>query len=119
MLGITEEYEHFDQDIIMHINAAFMILTQIGVGDPNGFSISDKTTTWGDFLTTEEDFKKAGSLQSYVFIKVKLGFDPPQNSFTIESYNKIASEYEWRMNVAFDSGASNAIDVDDSIDDIL
>ena len=50
LLGITEEYENFDQDIIMHINSAFMILNQLGVGPKSGFSISDKSSTWDEFI---------------------------------------------------------------------
>ena len=50
MLGITEEYEHFDADLVMHINSVFMILTQLGVGPDKGFSISGKDEVWSDFL---------------------------------------------------------------------
>ena len=104
-LGIVEEYEHFDADIIMHINSVLMILTQIGIGPYEGFVISDKTTTWKDFIdagTYDPIFTKEslGSIMSYVSIKVKLIFDPPANSFTIEAMNKTASELEWRLNLA-------------------
>lgn len=107
LLGIPEEYEHFDTDIIMHINGVFMILTQLGVGDPNGFIVSDKTQTWGDFLGNEEDFVKVSAITTYVYMKVKLVFDPPQNSFAIESFNKLISEYEWRININADKSTSN------------
>ena len=50
LLGITEEYDHFDQDIIMHINSVFMILTQMGVGPSEGFTIEDDTSVWTDFI---------------------------------------------------------------------
>lgn len=115
LLGIAEDYEHFDQDITTHINAALMVLTQLGVGPSEGFFITDKTTTWNDFIvgnnkpitigfdgTPETGITSIGALKTYVYIKVKLVFDPPQNSFTIDSMNKQASEYEWRLNSAVD-----------------
>lgn len=115
LLGIAEDYEHFDQDIIIHINTALMILTQIGVGPSEGFFITDKSATWADFINgdsetvtigfdgaTETGISSIGGLKTYVYIKVKLVFDPPQNSFTIDALNKQALEYEWRLNSAVD-----------------
>lgn len=100
LLGIDEEYEHFDSDIIMHINSVFMILNQLGVGPTEGFSIKDKTTTWGDFVT---DLTKVEAIKSYVYLKVKLLFDPPLSSSVMESINRTISELEWRINVAAES----------------
>ena len=73
MLGITEEYEHFDSDLIMHINSVFMILIQLGVGPPSGFSIRDKTSIWKEFVSDETKFQL---VKSYMHLKVKLLFDP-------------------------------------------
>ena len=100
LLGITEDYDYFDQDIIMHINAAFMVLTQLGIGPSEGFLITDDTDTWSDFIDDATNF---GSIQSYVYMKVKLMFDPPQNSFTVDSMTKLVNELEWRLNVAADN----------------
>lgn len=100
LLGIDEEYEHFDSDIIMHINSVFMILNQLGVGPTEGFSIKDKTTTWEDFVT---DLTKVEAIKSYVYLKVKLLFDPPLSSSVMESINRTISELEWRINVAAES----------------
>ena len=100
MLGIAEEYTHFDADLIMHINSVFAILTQIGVGPSEGFSIEDDTDVWTDFI---QDNKKLESVKSYTYMKVKLLFDPPLNSSVIESMNRIISELEWRIQVAADS----------------
>ena len=99
MLGITEEYTHFDQDIIMHINSVFMTLTQLGVGSSEGFSIEDSSSTWDDFV---EDRSKIESIKSYMYLKVKLLFDPPLSSAVTESMNRMISEFEWRLNVAVD-----------------
>ena len=100
LLGITEDYDYFDQDIVMHINAAFMVLTQLGIGPSEGFLITDDTDTWSDFI---DDSTNLGSIQSYVYMKVKLMFDPPQNSFTVDSMTKLVNELEWRLNVAADN----------------
>ena len=100
LLGIAEDYNYFDQDIIMHINAALMILTQLGVGPSEGFLITDDSSTWSDFIKNSDNL---GSIQSYVYMKVKLMFDPPQNSFTVDSMTKLVNELEWRLNVAADN----------------
>lgn len=97
LLGIAEEYEHFDSDIIVHINSAFMILTQLGVGPAKGFSIADEMSLWSDFLG---DDPRLEAVKTYIHLKVKLLFDPPTNSAVIESITKSISELEWRLNVA-------------------
>lgn len=97
MLGITEEYEHFDKDLIMHINSAFMTLTQIGVGPEKGFVIEDELATWTDFI---EDSLQLQAVKSYVYLKVKLLFDPPLSSAVIESSNRTIAEFEWRLRLA-------------------
>lgn len=99
MLGITEEYEHFDSDIIMHVNSVFMILTQLGVGPAEGFSIHGKEETWGDYLPDETRLEL---IKSYMYLKVKLLFDPPLGSAVIDAMNGQISEFEWRLNVAVD-----------------
>ena len=97
LLGISEDYEHFDQDIIMHINSVFMILTQMGVGPAEGFRIEDDSTTWSDFTS---DLKVLESVKSYMYLKVRLLFDPPTSSSVLDSTNRLISELEWRLNVA-------------------
>lgn len=100
LLGIDEAYEHFDADLIMHINSVLMILTQLGVGPAEGYSISGSSETWSDFLGT--DLIKLQSVKSYVYQKVRLMFDPPTGSALIESMNRMISELEWRLQVAAD-----------------
>ena len=104
MLGIPEDYEQFDMDIIMHINSVLMILTQLGVGPEEGFVIADKTDEWNDFIG---DNVLLELVKSYVYLKVRLIFDPPQSSSVIEAMNRQISEFEWRINVAVDP-SSNA-----------
>lgn len=97
LLGITEDYTHFDTDIIIHINSVFMILNQLGIGPANGFSISDKFATWTDFLP--EDNKNFEAVKTYIHLKVKLIFDPPMSSAVMEAMKQMISELEWRLNV--------------------
>lgn len=104
MLGITEDYEHFDADLIMHINSVFMILTQLGVGPSEGFSIENKTDTWDDFVSSDSNLE---AVKSYMYLKVKLLFDPPLSSAVMESMNRMISELEWRLNVSVDPGESD------------
>lgn len=99
LLGITEEYTHFDSDIIMHINSVFMILTQMGVGPSDGFSISDKSSTWDEFTDNNLTIE---AVKSYMYLKVKLLFDPSLSSTVMESMNRMISELEWRLNSAVD-----------------
>ncbi len=100
LLGIAEEYEHFDSDLIMHINSVFMVLNQLGVGPAEGFSITDKTETWEDFTQNNLMIQ---SVKSYVYLKVRLLFDPPSSSAVMESINRQISELEWRLNLSVDT----------------
>lgn len=100
ILGITEEYTHFDQDIIMHINSVFMVLTQIGIGPSEGFFIEDDSATWDDFI--QED-KTIEAVKSYMGLKVQLLFDPPLSSSVMESKKRLIDEFEWRLNVQAES----------------
>ena len=104
LLGIAEEYEHFDNDIIMHINSVFMILTQLGVGPSKGFMITDSSASWDDFLP--EGGEKLQAVKTYMYMKVRLMFDPPTSSAVMESMNRMVNEFEWRLNVAVDPGDS-------------
>lgn len=97
LLGISEEYEHFDNDLIMHINSVLLVLTQLGVGPEEGFYIDDKNDTWDDFLAGSMNLEM---VKSYVYMKVKLLFDPPLSSAVIESNNRVIAEFEWRLRLA-------------------
>ena len=100
LLGIDKDYTHFDADLIMHINSVLSILTQMGVGPANGFSITSDSERWSDFIA--DDSNRFSLVKSYVHLKVKLLFDPPLGSAVIESINRQISEFEWRLFVAAD-----------------
>lgn len=101
LLGIDANYTHFDSDLIMHINSVFSILTQMGVGSADGFSITGDSESWSDFIS--ESPNKFSFVKSYMYLKVKLLFDPPLSSAVIESINRQISELEWRLFVEADS----------------
>ena len=98
LLGIAEEYTHFDQDIITHINSALFTLTQLGVGPSAGFSIDDAENVWDDFV----DVSSIEAVKTYVYLNVRLVFDPPTSSTVIDAMNRRLKELEWRLNAAVD-----------------
>ena len=100
LLGIDSEDSSFDQDIIMHINTVFATLNQLGVGPEEGFYIEDDYTLWTDFI---DEGAKLESIKPYVYLKVKLMFDPPLSSTVIESINRTINELEWRINISSES----------------
>lgn len=96
ILGIAEDYEAFDVDVLTHINSVFSTLNQLGIGPEEGFVIEDAAATWSDFLG---DDLRLNNVKTYVYLRVRLLFDPPTTSFLIASLNEQAKELEWRMNV--------------------
>ena len=99
MLGVAEDYTEFDEDIITHINSVFLNLTQLGVGPEEGFMIEDDTAVWEDFIN---DSIQLQAVKTYMYLKVKLLFDPPLSSSVTESFTRMIAELEWRLNVAVD-----------------
>ena len=103
IIGISEEDESFDTDLIMHINSVLMILNQLGVGPEDGFSITDKSAVWTDVIG---DNKLIEAVKTFVGLKVRLIFDPPTSSAVLDSINKTISELEWRINVMVENKAN-------------
>lgn len=99
ILGLTEDYDVFDEELIIHINSVFATLNQLGVGPEEGFFIVDDASKWDLFLAGETNPAKANSVKSYMGMKVRLIFDPPPTSFAQEAMLKQATEIEWRLNV--------------------
>ena len=100
LLGPDASYEVFDQDILIHINTAIAVLTQIGVGPASGFMVTGSDETWFDFIGDSD--KSLNMVKTYVYMKVKMAFDPPVNSSALSAYQEACKEYEWRLNVAVD-----------------
>lgn len=101
LLGPEEEYSHFDMDLIIHINSAFMRLNQLGVGPSTGFKIEDSNATWDLFLANRLDLE---GVKTYVYLKCRLVFDPPQNSFLVEAIKDQIKELEWTLNFQAEGG---------------
>lgn len=96
MLGISEEDHAFDDEIVIFINTALMVLNEVGVGK-DGFLISSKEeATWKEFIDDNADLI---GVQTFVYLKVRIAFDPPQSSFVLDSMQKQADELLWRLNV--------------------
>ena len=99
LLGPDSDYDVFDNEILIHINMALSVLTQHGVGPSEGFIVKDADATWSDFLGDEKDL---GMAKTYVYMKVKMAFDPPGNSFLLTNMEEACREFEWRLMVAMD-----------------
>ena len=100
MLGLDDEYTPFDMDVIVHINAAFMTLCQMGIGPKEGFEVDDYDQTWSEFLTNEV---MLGGVKTWVYLQVKMAFDPPSNSFLMDAMKTQSEQILWRLNVQAES----------------
>lgn len=98
LLGVAEDYSAFDMDIIININSAFSTLLQLGLGPSDGFYITGDMETWSDFIPDEQQNKFLDVCQ-YVYLSVKIIFDPPTSSSVLDAYQKRLDELTWRLNV--------------------
>lgn len=94
-LGLDPGLTAFDLDLVMHINSVFLTLHQIGVGVP-GFTIEDREAVWDSFIPPNVNRE---AVRSYVYMKVRLIFDPPPSAYGMQSLEKMCNELEWRLNV--------------------
>lgn len=97
--GISDDYDVFDQDLLIFINGVILELTQNGIGPEAGFIVTDKNSMWHDFIG---DFPNPGAVATYISLKVKILFDPPSSSFVIDAYKKQLDELIWRLNIEAD-----------------
>lgn len=111
ILGLPTGDESYDTDILMHINTALSTLTQLGIGPDEGFLVEDASPTWADFIGNDN---RLNGVKTYVFLRVRRLFDPPQTSFYLASMNEQIQELEWRLNTQRESTAW----VDPSIDTV-
>jgi hypothetical protein len=102
-LGLSEEYEAFDPEIIMEINTAFFDLNRLGVGPSEVFFIEDDTSVWTDFIPTNVKTVVREAIKTYIYSRVKLGFDPPSGTAHIEAINRRIDQLEWTINAAVES----------------
>lgn len=103
LLGIDASYTAFDVDVIVHINTAFAVLNQLGVGPADGFMIEGEAESWDDYIT-DNNFSM---VKTFVYLKVRLAFDPPTSTALIESMNNTLNELTWRLELEGQNGSSN------------
>lgn len=96
ILGLAEDYTVYDPDIIMHINSVFGTLNQLGIGPEPGFAIEDATAVWSDFLGAD---LRLNSVKQYVYLRVRVIFDPPDTGYLVTAFEKQIEQLEWRLNV--------------------
>lgn len=101
MLGLAFDYHAFDNELVMHINSAIMAAHQLGIGKSE-FMITGEDETWSDWL--EETKSKLIAIQQYIYMRVRLAWDPPANSFVVNSMEKQLDELTWRLNVQAEDG---------------
>jgi hypothetical protein len=98
-----EEYDdgdtNFDQELIMHINSVFSILNQLGGGSGDGFKITSREDLWEDFFLEDSEVEL---IKSYMYLKIRLMFDPPQNAFLVKTFEEQIKEFEWRLQIIFE-----------------
>lgn len=96
LIGLNEADTSFDLDIMIHLNSMISVLTQVGIGPAEGFMIEDSTATWESFIGGDP---RMSMVKSYLYLRVRLIFDPPGTSFVLDAMNKTVAELEWRVNV--------------------
>jgi hypothetical protein len=94
VLGLEDAYTVFDEDVMMHINSAFSTLNQLGIGPEDGYQITSKTPTWDAFFGTNLRYN---GIKTYVFLRVKLLFDPPTTGYLVDATERQIKELEWRL----------------------
>ena len=101
MCLIEGEDDAFDMDLVTHINSTFFVLYQLGVGPDTPFSITGPDETWSEFLVRQD----IEAVKSYMYLRVRLLFDPPATATMYDAIDKQTKELEWRLNSAVDYDA--------------
>lgn len=105
LLGIFSSVDAFDTELILHINSVLSALVQMGIGPSEGYAITNAENTWSEFLGND---KRLESVKTYVFMRVRLLFDPPSNSSVIQAYENQIKEFEWRNYIVKDTDRINS-----------
>lgn len=106
MLGIDKSYEPFDPEIVMHINGVLSTLTQLGIGPDEGFHITGDSETWTDFMGEDN---RLNNVRTYVFLSVRLVFDPPNSGYGVTAIQEQLKELTWRINVTRENAKMSSI----------
>jgi hypothetical protein len=100
VLHIGPDDESFDLDVMTHINSAFSDLHDLGVGPAEGFGIEDDAAVWDDFSS---DAVERNRVKTFIFLKVRLLFDPPATTFHLKAQQDQLDEVTWRLSVGRES----------------
>lgn len=99
ILGLAAGYSPFDHDVLTHINSTFSILDQLGIGPEGGYFIESNEETWDDYVEASDlPANQLNLVRTYLYLKVRMLFDPPTTSYLIDSMNKQIAEHEHRLN---------------------
>lgn len=101
LLGISDQDNAFDSDMIVSINSVFSTLYQIGVGDQGQYRIDDDKLTWKDIFSDRLDLLDL--IKEYTYLKVRVIFDPPTSSYVLDALNNHIKELEWRIQIQAES----------------
>lgn len=102
LLGIPKDYTAFDVDVVVHINTAFAVLNQLGLGPDFGFSIEGYEEVWDDYIVSHN----MSMVKTFIYLKVRLAFDPPSSTALIESMQRTLDELTWRLEIEGQNGSS-------------
>ena len=105
MIGPSIAYPAFDTDLIVNINTALTVLNQLGIGPEEGFRITGEGETWYDLIG---DAKNLDAVKTYIYLKVRMAFDPPTTGALTDAFKEMIKEYEWRLNVQVDPPVINS-----------
>lgn len=103
LLNVQHYDEAFDKELILHINSVLMICSQLGIGPKECFAITGSEETWSQFLGNRTDVE---AVKNYIYMKIRLVFDPPTNSFTLDAMKRMVEEYEWRLSIQTEGGGT-------------
>ena len=97
MLGMEPEFTQFDPDIILHINTIIQVLYQIGLDIPDGFTVVDQNSLWTDYIKDPRYTKITSLIKQYIFMRVRMIFDPPSSATLATSIQESINEMQWRI----------------------
>lgn len=94
LLGGAAESDHFNLDILIQINMALSRAFQLGVfAQPITI---DESTEWEEFGLRDDILSM---LKTFVYLKTKRVFDPPETASMVQVLDEAIKEQEWLLEV--------------------
>ena len=91
----SRDFTVFYDDLIATINTCFGYLHEYGCGSEEGFEITGENETWDDFECKTKYQKQLA--KTYIFMKTKIIFDPPQSGPLLSALQKEIAQAEWHI----------------------